>query len=98
MEQITIYENNDPKQAKTFKGQNEITLLRKLEEYMLRNKPDVCLRFQVGLDPVLSLSYCEAYKDFEIRAFIDDDPECFDTYSEALTEFLKYAKDEIEIV
>lgn len=98
---ITVFENNDEHQAKEFAGATQTEALGKLEAWLRKNEPDVCLEMgeetDYGLMPVFALNYCESEGDWELREELSDtDIVDSGTFAEMLPLFLERARLNIE--
>lgn len=102
MHTLTIYQNNDKRQAKTFTARSRDTLLAKLDAWLTKNEPDVCVEFgEVGYDgdpePAFCLNYCESTRDWEWRESVSAvDILDAGTFAEMKILFIDYAKHNIE--
>lgn len=97
---LTVYENNDRRQPKTFRATTRENCLSKLGAWLDKREPDVCLEFtdsSEDADPVYCLNYCESTRDWEWRESISD-PDVIDsgTFGEMKDQLLNMAKLEVE--
>ena len=91
MFEITVFENNDERQARTFRANTKLGVMSKLIRWATDGLKDFCIGFDADGDPVYVLGYSESYKDFEFRETIGDvDADSFATYSDALDFVMDY--------
>lgn len=69
---LTVYQNNDSTQSKTFQARTKDALLAKLETWLDRTQPDVCVGFDADGEPKFVLNYCESTRDWEWRESLND--------------------------